>query len=89
MSDAKVKEHTGCDWEKWVYALDRKKAYELTHTELAKLIKDKYKTPAGAFPNASRISDQSISFTVGPHVDEEDMRYTADVLKEAIMRNSA
>jgi perosamine synthetase len=51
--------------------------------------KDKYKTPAGAFPNASRISDQSISFTVGPHVDEEDMRYTADVLKEAIMRNSA
>jgi perosamine synthetase len=51
--------------------------------------RDKYKTPAGAFPNASRISDQSISFTVGPHVDEEDMRYTAAVLKEAIMRNSA
>ena len=45
--------------------------------------------PAGAFPNASRISDQSISFTVGPHVDEEDMRYTVDVLKEAIRRNSA
>jgi hypothetical protein len=45
MSDAKIKEHTGCDWEKWVYALDRKKAYELTHSELAKLIKDKYKTP--------------------------------------------
>lgn len=45
MSDAKIKEHTGCDWEKWVYALDRKKAYELTHSELAKLIKEKYKTP--------------------------------------------
>jgi hypothetical protein len=45
MSDAKIKEHTGCDWEKWVYALDRKKAYELSHTELAKLIKEKYKTP--------------------------------------------
>ena len=45
LSDAKVKEHTGCDWAKWVYALDRKKAYELTHTELAKLIQEKYKTP--------------------------------------------
>ena len=45
MSDAKVKEHTGCTWERWVYALDRRKAYELSHTELAKLIKDKYKTP--------------------------------------------
>ena len=32
--------------------------------------REKYETPAGAFPNASRISDQSISFTVGPHVDE-------------------
>jgi hypothetical protein len=45
MSDAKIKEHTACTWEKWVYALDRRKAYELTHSELAKLIKEKYKTP--------------------------------------------
>src|SRR3954467_15152409 len=45
MSDEKIKEKTGCTWEKWVYALDRKKAYELSHTELAKLIKEKYKTP--------------------------------------------
>ena len=51
--------------------------------------REKYKTPVGAFPNASRISDQSIAFTVGPHVDEEDMCYTVDVLKEAIRRNSA
>jgi hypothetical protein len=28
-----------------VYALDRKKAYELSHSELTKLIKEKYKTP--------------------------------------------
>jgi dTDP-4-amino-4,6-dideoxygalactose transaminase len=48
--------------------------------------KTKYGTPEGAFPHASRISDQSISFTVGPHVDEDDMRYTVDVLKEAIAR---
>src|SRR6185503_4827297 len=45
MSDEKLKEKTGCTWERWVYALDRKKAYELTHPELAKLIKEKYKTP--------------------------------------------
>ena len=32
-------------WKKWVYALDRKKAYELSHRELAQLIKDKYHTP--------------------------------------------
>ena len=30
MSDEKIKEKTGCTWERWVYALDRKKAYELS-----------------------------------------------------------
>ena len=50
---------------------------------------EKYKAPAGSFPHASRISDQSISLTVGPHVDAEDMLYTVDVLKEALRKNSA
>jgi hypothetical protein len=44
MADAKVKAATACTWERWVYALDRHKAYELTHRELAKLIQEKYKT---------------------------------------------
>jgi hypothetical protein len=44
MSDEKIRENTGCTWERWVYALDRKKAYELSHRELAQLIKEKYKT---------------------------------------------
>lgn len=44
MSDEKVKANTGCTWEKWVYSLDRKKAYELSHRELAKLISEKYRT---------------------------------------------
>jgi hypothetical protein len=44
MSDERIEENTGCTWEKWVCALDRKKAYELPHRELAQLIKDKYKT---------------------------------------------
>jgi hypothetical protein len=46
MSDEKVKDKTGCTWEKWVRTLDRQKAHELTHAELAKLIREKYKTPS-------------------------------------------
>jgi dTDP-4-amino-4,6-dideoxygalactose transaminase len=44
----------------------------------------KYKTKPGEFPHASLISNKSISLTVGPHVDEEDMRYTVRALKDAI-----
>lgn len=42
MSDDKVKESTGCDWAKWVYALDRHGAASLSHREIAALVKDKY-----------------------------------------------
>ncbi|HUP89108.1 MAG TPA: hypothetical protein VM100_07160 [Longimicrobiales bacterium] len=45
MSDAKVKEKTGCGWEKWVKSLDHHGAAALTHREIAELIKSKYKTP--------------------------------------------
>src|SRR3954453_14537861 len=44
MSDAKVEKATGCGWEKWVYVLDRAKATEMSHRELAQHIHDKYKT---------------------------------------------
>jgi perosamine synthetase len=47
----------------------------------------KYSTQPGQFPNASRISNQSIALTVGPHVDEEDMNYTVSALKEAIRKS--
>ncbi len=43
MSDEKVKAKTGCTWERWVYALDQKKAQQLSHGEIAKLINEKYK----------------------------------------------
>jgi hypothetical protein len=46
MSDAKVAAATGCTWERWVKALDRHKAYELPHRDIAKLIAAKYKTPS-------------------------------------------
>jgi perosamine synthetase len=47
----------------------------------------KYKILPDAFPNASRISNHSIALTVGPHVDEDDMRYTVNALKHAIKKS--
>jgi hypothetical protein len=46
MSDEKVKEKTGCTWERWVKALDHHGADRLSHGEIAALIKAKYKTPS-------------------------------------------
>jgi len=43
MSDEKVKAKTGCTWEKWVYALDRHRAQEMSHREIAALVSEKYK----------------------------------------------
>jgi hypothetical protein len=38
MSDASVKEATGCTWERWVRTLDRAGAAEKSHREIAKLV---------------------------------------------------
>ena len=46
MTDAAVKAKTGCTWERWVYALDRAKAYEWPHPEIAKYVHEKYKVPS-------------------------------------------
>ncbi|MGJ4932267.1 DegT/DnrJ/EryC1/StrS family aminotransferase [Bradyrhizobium sp. HKCCYLS2038] len=35
--------------------------------------RDKYNEDLSRFPNAARISDQSIALPVGPHLDEDDM----------------
>jgi hypothetical protein len=43
MSDEKVKAKTGCTWERWVYALDRHKAQQMSHREIATLVSEKYK----------------------------------------------
>ncbi len=42
-SDETIKARTGCGWEKWVRALDHKKAHQLQHGEIAALVKSKYK----------------------------------------------
>lgn len=43
MSDAVIKAKTGCTWERWVDALDRRGAAKLTHGEIAALVSTKYK----------------------------------------------
>jgi hypothetical protein len=43
MSDAVVKEKTGCQWDRWVKALDHHGAAELPHREIVDLVQKKYK----------------------------------------------
>jgi len=46
MSDAVIKEKTGCTWQKWVNALDYHGAQKMSHREIASLVSDKYKVPS-------------------------------------------
>ena len=41
-SDRTIKEKTGCPWERWVFALDRHGAEEMSHGDIAKLVHTKY-----------------------------------------------
>jgi len=43
MSDEKLKAKTGCTWERWVYALDRRGAEQMSHRDIAALVSEKYK----------------------------------------------
>jgi hypothetical protein len=42
-SDATLKQNTGCNWERWVKALDHVEAYTWPHREIAKHVREKYK----------------------------------------------
>jgi uncharacterized protein YndB with AHSA1/START domain len=44
-SDAVLKGRTGCNWERWVKALDHVRAYTWPHREIAKHVHEKYKIP--------------------------------------------
>jgi uncharacterized protein YndB with AHSA1/START domain len=46
MSDESVRKATGCTWERWVKALDRDQAFQMSHREIAVHIHQKYKTPS-------------------------------------------
>ena len=43
MSDASIKAKTGCNWEKWVKALDYHGADKMSHGEITALVSKKYK----------------------------------------------
>lgn len=44
MSDAAIEKRTGCNWEKWVWALDHARAYEWSHRAIADYVNKSYKT---------------------------------------------
>jgi hypothetical protein len=44
-SDDLIKAKTGCDWDRWVKALDHAKAHEWSHREIARYVHEKYKVP--------------------------------------------
>lgn len=46
MSDAVIKQKTGCNWVRWVTALDPHGAEHMSHGEIAKLVSEKYKVPS-------------------------------------------
>ena len=43
MSDAAIKAATGCDWKRWVDALDYAKAHEWSHRAIADYVHEKFK----------------------------------------------
>jgi hypothetical protein len=43
MSDEKIKAKTGCTWERWVTALDRKGAHQMAHRDIVAIVNEKYK----------------------------------------------
>ena len=46
MADEKVKAATGCNWERWVWALDQVDAHKWPHREIAQYVHEKYKVPS-------------------------------------------
>src|SRR5262245_61867304 len=46
MRDAALEAKTGCNWERWVFALDKLGAMSLTHTELAAMVHARYSIPS-------------------------------------------
>ena len=45
IKDATIQAKTGCDWERWVWALDQAGAQDWSHRAIAEHVRLKYKTP--------------------------------------------
>ena len=43
MSEEKLKATTGCTWDRWVHALDRRGAEQMSHRDIVALVSEKYK----------------------------------------------
>lgn len=56
---------------------------------LSKYYRGKYHGSESSFPNACRISRDSIALPIGPHLDSDDMRVIASELKSAIIKSKA
>ena len=50
--------------------------------------RDKYGYGEDTYPVAAKISGQSIALPVGPHLNEDDMTYVVEVVKQAIRRHA-
>ena len=46
--------------------------------------REKYGLDEASFPAAARISYTSVALPVGPHLDEEDMRYIVETMRQAV-----
>ncbi|MFN2602209.1 MAG: SRPBCC domain-containing protein [Gemmatimonadaceae bacterium] len=46
MSDAVIREKTGCPWERWVKTLDALGAEKMSHRDIATLVSGKFKVPS-------------------------------------------
>jgi dTDP-4-amino-4,6-dideoxygalactose transaminase len=51
--------------------------------------RQKYGFSLKSFPIAAKISNNSIALPVGQHLNEEDMNYIVQILKEAIRRSKS
>jgi len=49
--------------------------------------RNKYNSDLSLYPNAARISDQSIALPVGPHLGADDMAYIGTVFERVIKEN--
>lgn len=46
MSDAAIEAKTGCDWKRWVHALDQVGAHEWSHRAIAEHVRTRYQVPS-------------------------------------------
>ena len=54
---------------------------------LTKFYKERYASQPKDYPNALRISSQSIALPIGPHLNKSDMKTIVGAVKAAVLEN--